>query len=460
MKYFSTKNFRVNSLLFRRGVRGEASWMKYFFAVTILFLSAINYAGAQTVLSLEEAIATAMKNNYDILISKSESDIATNNLFIGNAGMLPSLSLDGGYTQSIGNTHLEYASGDVTDRNNASAHNLNAGANLSWTLFDGMKMFVTYQQLQLLKAKGETDLKNTLQQTVLKVTDAYYNVVLQQQLLRVYQFSDSISDWRMSLAQKKWDVGSGSKLDFLQAKVDHNADRSAVMQQQVVLQNAKVDLNNLLARDITTDFKTIDSITAVSTLTLEQIQTQTFEQNPELTVAEQSRRISDLTIQQLQGGYYPTVSLNGSYGYNNATTQAGFLLNNKTSGPSFGLSASWNLFNGNRQSHIVQDAKINSLISNYQYAQVKSKLTAQVQQAYYTYQNNLKLLLLEEENTNDAKENLAIAVDRYKLGSSNALDFKNAQQSFIAQQTRLFNARYNAKISEIELLSLSGGIVK
>ncbi len=434
--------------------------IKYFFAITVLFLSSINYSRAQTVLSLEEAIATAMKNNYDILIAKSESDIASNNLFIGNAGMLPSLSLDGGYSQSINNTHLEYASGDVTDRNNASANNLNAGANITWTLFDGMKMFATYQQLQLLKAQGETDFKNTLQQTVLKVTDAYYNVVLQQQLLKMYQFSDSISDWRMTLAQKKWDVGSGSKLDFLQAKVDRNADRSAVMQQQVVLQNAKVDLNNLLARDITTDFETADSIATVSTLTLEQIQTQTLEQNPELIAAEQSRRISDLNIQQLQGDYYPAVSLNGSYGYNNSSTQAGFVLNNKTYGPSFGLSASWNLFNGNKQSHSAQEAKINSLIRNYHYEQVKTKLTAQVQQAFNTYQNNLKLLLLEEENTNDAKENLAIAVDRFKLGSSNALDFKNAQQSFIAQQSRLFNARFNAKISEIELLSLSGRIMK
>ncbi|MGY0038769.1 TolC family protein [Pedobacter sp. NJ-S-72] len=46
---------------------------------------------AQDTLSLEEAISTALKNNYDIRLVNNEIQIAKNNLNAGNAGMLPGL---------------------------------------------------------------------------------------------------------------------------------------------------------------------------------------------------------------------------------------------------------------------------------------------------------------------------------------------------------------------------------
>ena len=88
---------------------------KYFF--TLFFIITFFRLYAQENLSLTQAIDIALKNNYSITISKNDVEIATNNNKIGNAGMLPSIDLNGAPSKSINNTRQNNANGLEVNRN-------------------------------------------------------------------------------------------------------------------------------------------------------------------------------------------------------------------------------------------------------------------------------------------------------------------------------------------------------
>ena len=65
--------------------------------------------------------------------------------------------------------------------------------------------------------------------------------------------------------------------------------------------------------------------------------------------------------------------------------------------------------------------------------------------------NAQQILKLEEENSVYAREVLVVAQEKYRIGSSNLVEVKNAQSTFEAANFRLVTARYNAKKTETVL---------
>ena len=101
---------------------------------------------AQT-LSLQESIDMVLKNNFDIRISRNEADIDKLNNTAGNAGMLPTVKLNGSSTLSYNNVYQKSSSGTISKYPHQASTDLGADAMLSWTLYDGGKMFITKKRL-------------------------------------------------------------------------------------------------------------------------------------------------------------------------------------------------------------------------------------------------------------------------------------------------------------------------
>jgi outer membrane protein len=434
--------------------------MNKFFLFLFCMVPAVLAAQVQPVLTLDDAIQLGLKNNYDILIATQSDEIQANNVYPGNAGMLPFISLNGSATKSWDNTKLEYSNGESVDQKNAAASDLNAYAALDWTLFDGVKMFATYNQLKAIRRQSSETLKDQLQQSVFRVMTSYFDVWYQEALLELQQVSDSISNERLKVAQQRFEVGLGSKLEFLQSQVDHNADRSALMKQQVALSASKHRLNELLARDVNTPFTVDKQLLQPLAMPLDTIQQKVFATNPALLAADEQRQVASLEIRKQQGNYYPRIGLTGLYNFTKSSSEAGFVQSNQTYGPAVGLAASWNIFNGNIIRKDVENSKIDAFISGLEYSKIKIDLAQQTATAYDIYRNNLALQQLEVDNQKASKENLDLSVQKYNIGGISGLDFQNAKESFTDSQTRFFTAFYNTQISQLALLQLMGELVK
>ena len=425
----------------------------------LLFFLKLNLF-AQEKLSLQQAIEIGLKNNYSIIISKNDLEISKNNVTLGNAGALPQLNLSLTQNNSVNDTKQKYASGAEVNRTGATSSSLNAAAELSWTIFDGFRMFATYNRLKTLEEMGELNARLTIENTVSDIIAGYFDVIRQKALLTVIDSSMDISSVKLNIAKTKFEIGSSSKVEYLQAQVDMNAETSSYKKQQINIENAKVNLNRLLARDVSLDFEVSDSIKINYAPSYDDLKSKIAKENTAVLLAEQNANIYNYYIKEWRGQRFPRLDLNASYNYAKSNSQANFVLENTTNGLNYGFTVSYNLFNGFNLNRNIKNAKLDYESSKINYASVKSEIDAQVIVAFKNFQNNLELLKLEEQNSLLAKENVDLSLARYRSGITNELLLKEAQQSFNEAQNRLVIARYDTKIAETSLKKLTGELIK
>ncbi|QIH37712.1 TolC family protein [Flavobacterium sp. Sr18] len=432
---------------------------KILFQSFILILFCAATASAQEVLTLESAVKIALENNYEIKIATNNLTIQKTNVAIGNAGMLPTVTANILDNNSIQNSSQTRQDGTETKLDNAKNNSLTYGVGLDWTIFDGMRMFARMDQLKELQKLGEAQLKLTLITRISDVNAAYYDLVQQQQQLAALDTTIVISNQRLTLAQNRFTIGKASKLEVLNAQVDLNTDQVALLRQKELYANSKILLNQLLARDVATDFKVIEVLKVDSLLLLPELRALAEKQNPQLETQIINKRVAELELKQIKAGRYPTVRVNSAYNFSESQSSLGFVAQSQSRGLNYGFSASLNIFDGFAQNRNEKIAKIQIENSKLNIDQQNLVLNSQLATSYQTYLTNLELIALEENNELIAKQNLNITLDKFRIGTITTLEFRTAQLNYVNAKVRYSNAQFQGKLSEIALRELAGNLI-
>ncbi|MNE13672.1 outer membrane channel protein [compost metagenome] len=432
--------------------------IKILFRSLILVFFCVASSNAQEVLTIEDAVKTALQNNYEIKIASNNLDIDKTNVATGNAGMLPVVTASVVDNKRVQNTSQTLASGTVNELDNAKNNSLTYGVGLDWTIFDGLKMFARYDQLKELQKLGEEQLKFTVLTKVWEVNSTYYDLVQQQQQLAAIDSTIIISTQRLALAQNRFTIGKASKLEVLNAQVDLNTDKVTLLRRKELYANTKILLNQILARDTKIDFRVVDVITVDSKLVLAELTALAEKQNPQLQSQIIAKKVSELQLKQIKGERYPTVRLNTGYNFAETESSLGFTTQSSAKGFNYGFTASLNVFDGFSQNRNEKIAKIEIENSKIAIEQQSLALNSQLATAFQTYLTNLELIDLEEKNEAIAKQNLEITLDKFRIGTITTLEFRTAQLNYVTATVRYTNAQYEAKLSELALKELAGNI--
>ncbi len=414
---------------------------------------------AQEKLNLKDAISIALENNYSIKLRNNESAIAKNDLSYGNAGFLPNITGNLNDVNNIQTSKVDLANGETREANNAKTTNLNYGVGLNWKVFDGFKMFAEYDRLQELEKLGELNAQVTVQNTIASVVEAYYNLASQKKQLVAIETALEVSTIRLNNAKSRHTLGKGSKLELLAAKVDLNADTTQLLMQEDRIRTGKVNLNQLMARNLETSFKIDEDILIDKSLVYQTLKSLIDSQNPDLKTAEINKKISEIYVKQVKANRYPVISLNSGYNFAKTTSPpTGFALRSNNRGFNYGVTASVNIFNGWQQTRSEKNAKLLLDNSDLDFERIKQDVDAQLLISFQSYQTSLQLISLEEKNVEVAEENLKITLEKYRLGSIVPLELREAQRNYMDATARYANALYQAKISEITLKEITGTI--
>jgi outer membrane protein len=432
------------------------------FIVSFLFL--FDFAQAQEEITLEQVIALALDNNYDVQIAKNTSAAASTDRSYAWAAFLPQLN---GTAAVLWNQNEQTLRFQDTTRNNSGegrSENMSASVQMNWTLFDGTKMFATYRRIKTIEAQGELIVRDQMVNTVANVITGYYDIVRQKQQLRALQEQMAVSEERVKLADRKLQVGTGAKPELLQARVDYNAQRTQIIQQEATIIQLKELLNALVGKKLPGSFDVADSIVINMDLmpqgipdNLEQTNytLQTLKLNMEIAALEQRERRAELS---------PVLSFNAAANYNQTDNIR--LINpfaslySKTDGFNYGLTLTIPILNGLNTRRLVRQAYINYGRQKLLFDQQKTTIDAQLKNAYVNYDNAKKVLEIQEETILLAKENVSIALESFKRSAMTAIELRTAQQSLADAYNSLISARYNAKVAETELLRISGALIK
>ena len=437
------------------------------FKIIVLFSFVICFTPplyAQHLLSVEDAIGAALKNNFDIqLLRNDSSSYALDNAY-AKAAFLPRVNATAGYVVNNNNQKQRFTDGTKRQSNGVRSNNLNGSIQLNWTLFDGFKMFATRDKLAEFVRLGELNIKNQMVSSIATIINNYYNIVRQKQQLKAIEEQMGLNEERVKLAEKKFSVGLGAKPELLQAKVDLNAQKAARLKQQTLIEQLKEQLNLLMNVEMNTPYEVADSIPFKENITLGDILNGVEKNNPALLVIKKNIDISKLTLKEKKAERYPVVSFNSAYNYsktNNKSVVNPFTpLYNRNNGFNYGVGVTIPILNGFNVKRQVQQTQLDIDYLNISYNAQKAKIDLGITNAFKDYTLQKKMLALEEENILLAKENVFIAVERLRLGISTYLELRETQKSLEQAYDRLIAARYNTKLAETELLRLKGDLVK
>ncbi len=425
-----------------------------------LILFGLNTVSAQQVLTLNDALKIALENNYAIQVAKNDAELSKNNNRIGAAGMLPVVTGTINQDNQVVDTRQKFLSGAENNRDGAKSDNLNANIELGWTIFDGLKMFATKNKLEELQKIGELKMQSNIEQTFMRVTKAYYDVLLSKQQLKSTEDAVANSEQRLKLTTDKYNAGKSAKTEMLKAQVDLNTDKAALMRQTNNYQNAQTNLNQLLGRDLNIKFAVEEKIAEPKKYTLDELMNKVSGQNTSLTIAKKNQQISMLNVSEIKAERLPTIQLKGGYNYLRQQSEAGFLQSSQNNGFHYGAGLSINIFNGFDVNKRLQNARLNLKSNELIYKDSLTRLQNQLQQSFNNYVLSTQLITFEKENVKVAQENFDIANEQFKVGVITSIELRDAQLNLLNNQIRLLNAQYDAQINETELLRLTGELVK
>jgi outer membrane protein len=432
--------------------------MKKLTSLIISLVTILLSAQGQTILKPEEAVAIAMKNSYDILISRSAADISKTNNTAGNAGMLPNIGITGSDVYALNNSSLEFSSGTTSSSANANSNSFNAAIALNWTLFDGGRMFVTKKKLSQIEAYGELQYKDKVLQTIYNVIVAYYDVVRQRQQLASINEVIKYNRERVKILQASFNAGLVPKTDLLQSQVDLNVYLENAIAQETIITGSKRTLNQLLSRDPDTPLEVIDTIELNYTPDAKNLTDNLYSVNTQVLSGQKQLDISGQIVKEIAAQRYPWLSASASYNYLLSNNTIGSVLKNNTYGPQFGGVVTMPIWYGSNINRQVKVAKLQVKAAEYNLENSRIQVRTQLQNALTEYEHEMQLLRLERDNTALAKENLTISMQRLRLGQTTMLEVRQAEDSYEQSMTRRIFFEYSAKVTETRLKQLMSAL--
>ena len=427
--------------------------------LTVLICFFFVQAQSQQVFTLQQALEKALNDNFSIRIARNQSTILNNNATLGNAGMLPQVNLNGSYVKANNNVVQELSNGTSTEKQNAGQSTIAGSAVLEWVLFDGLTMFSEYNKNSALSKQGKEQLKANIEDVIENVSKTYFTVVKEKLLLSSINETLKFYADRLQIADSKYKIGSASKLDYLQSKVDYNAMLSQKLNKETDVNNAMIELKRLLQFSADTMLQTEDTITFMAMSSMGDL-LNGLQQNTAMQVSKLNVEVNRLQLNSMKGLRMPVITGLAGYYYNENRNDAGLFSLNRTNGPQFGITARYNLFNGFNNSRQISNTKLNYINSQIEYQQTRTNQIADFNNTWNAFQKAQEILNLEIENTDAARENASVYLASYRLGSANLLQLNQSQESLYDALVRLVNAQYNNKTAEIHLLRLAGKLIK
>lgn len=412
-------------------------------------------------LTLQECLTRGLENNYAIRMVKNRQQVSDNNATVANAGLLPTVDVSASYGGNLHTTRSTSRTTDVTTtERNALDGTLDAGIDLNWTIFDGFSIWSNYKQLKLLKEQGEIQTRLTIEDYVAKLTAEYYNYIQEKIRLKNFRYAMSLSRERMRIVEVRYHIGNFSRLDYLQAKVDFNADSAQYMKQREVLNSSRIRLNELMAIDDVTAYVAIrdTAINVNPDLRYEDLWQATLSANSALLLADKQTDVTKADYKKIMSRDYPYVRLKAGYGYTMNTYELSSLRKRDNWGLNAGVTVGFNLFDGKRRMQ-KRNARLAIEYAELERDELRLALKADLSDLWQAYKNNWQVLLMERQNLVSAVENYEYANLRYMKGDLSGFEMREAQQSLLDAEERLLVAQYDTKMCEISLLQLSGNVL-
>ncbi|MCB0556457.1 MAG: TolC family protein [Phaeodactylibacter sp.] len=438
-------------------------------ALTLLATS----AGAQSPLSLSQAIETGLANNFQIQIAEMQRDIAANNDDWAVAGRYPSINLVVNSNNSYRNQ--SNPAGPLTKVNSISP-SLAPGIEANWVLFDGYRVRYTKNLLEQQARLSEGNIKLAVENSIQSIINAYYLALVQKEQLDVVQEVLALSRDRVAYQELRKEFGQASTFDILQTKDAYLNDSTNYVLQLNTFETALRNLNRSMGvDDLSTQYLLTDKLQYdVSDYAIDDLQQRMLANNHQLQNELANRELAAINTRIQESDLKPSLSLQAGTNYNvgisfgeqtlefgaNISTRSLPEVAAKTFTGFVNFNATYPIFDGGVRQKRIENAKTEEIIAQAGISDLKRTLNSQLANTLATYNTQKRLVDVTTQLVDNARRNLEIAEERFRGGLINSFDYRTIQLGYINASQQRLTALFNLKNTETELVRLIGGLVR
>ncbi|MBZ0201168.1 MAG: TolC family protein, partial [Ignavibacteriaceae bacterium] len=397
---------------------------------------------------LDEAIRIALQRNTSL--EKGKNNISTYEAGVKSAwgNFMPSLNANGGFgwTRSDQNGTTRNLGGFVIDvpATVSESRNYNAGVNSSITLFDGLSSFANLDKSRNDLESAQLQLERLKQNLVFQTVSLYYDVINNQQLLKVKEDNVKWNQKNLETVTERNKLGAVTLADVYAQQVQTGNAELDVIRTRNMLENSKSTLLDYLGLDVFDDYNFADVSIKMDELSTENTDELSVLVNSALTnrfdykSAQLGLASAFNSVTMARAGHMP--SLSGSFGFSTYANNFNTLFENKNY--SAGISLNIPIFNGFGVSERVQFAEVGAMNKKVELTELERTIKVNLQKTYLDLQAAKKAVDVSQRNVKSSTENRKIEEEKYSLGSGTLLNVLIANSEFTVAQTNLINAQY------------------
>ena len=424
----------------------------------LILLALLGSAGpAQAQLSLNAALDSALQLRLGLVIARNGAEMVRLQNNPGMAGMLPFVSLGSGIGLSGTSIDQQFSNGTVIRRDGVQVNTANANLGASWTLFDGMRMFVMRDRLQVLENLGE---QGVFAETVRITTStrlAFHGAAREQTVLAYMQKQLALSKALAELAEQRSLTGTVAAVEAMRAQTAAQAWDAQVAQQEGRLREAR----EALAFEMTVPAARLPAALEYDTLLPPQTPVETWtaamERNPDVQVSKMNFELAALQVREWESQRWPQLRTGTGFNYNTNRNSDGFFLVNQSFGFNGSLNLSWNIFNGGVVRNQIKVAGVQRDNMALGVTEMRRSLESDIRQAWIRLETARQVYRQTAKALATAVQAREVTEARYRAGAALLLELNEALRNEIDLQMALADALLRLRLAETELGALTGG---
>jgi len=429
-------------------------------------------------LSLANCIEIALNNSTSAKKAKYNLKLQGADVLRNYGSFLPKLSFSTSYTPSaLSNTYIQYDPSIPPYKIKTENASINLTLATSLNLFNGFSDYASLESALNKERAAYHTLSRALQTIIYDVTQYYYQVLLNRELLDIARENLlSIKD-QLTLTDRQFQIGLKSRTDLYQQQAAAAESGLSVIQAETRMRRSMLELLRRLQIDPLTTIS-LEPVSnelnvALSSKTdIDSLVTIALEHRSDLKSKGLETKAAQWQITQSRAAWYPHLDLNvnvnsGGTGflrqsYGGYTTDYSYpplsdQLRNSI-GYSVGLNLSWSIFDGFQRHYNVESAKINHLNQKLDYEDLKNNIALDLQLAANDYGSALMQIEKSKVNLTASSSAFEDIKRKYEIGAAGFVELSTARASLFNARSNLSQATYNLALQKSVLDYATGTI--
>ncbi len=396
------------------------------------------------VLSPEQALEKAFKNNPDLQSAEKMKSISALNNTLGRAGGLPQVSLISGWNTATQNANLTFNNGSEISRKGAGSNALNGNVQAGQLLFGGFSVQARKQSLEWEEVAANEAYR--LRKSLLReqVLNAYYKWVNELQWLRQLQALDSFFELKTEQVQLLVQNGKATDLDLLQARADEAAQKARTLDRVAMLSEALASLNLLMNEPADRIFTPAVTEIPENLMMPDTSETALLKSNSELRQKKAEWEAMKQNQRLAKSAMYPTLSAQANTNLLNSRSDVGLLLRNRTTANSVGINLSYELFNAGNIRKDMQMATFRASMAEIAYNKALLEAKGNVFIGIKRWSSVQQQTALQKQAMGQYREILEISQKAFLLGKYNRVELSQAQMQYEMTLSTLMQVQFTA----------------